>query len=53
MNRVYPAAIALVAAGLVRPGEVVSRVIPLGDVGEALAIAARREGHKVIVRPDR
>jgi L-iditol 2-dehydrogenase len=53
MNRVYPAAVALVASGRIRPAEVVSHEYGLGDVGTAYAAAARREGHKVVVRPDR
>jgi L-iditol 2-dehydrogenase len=53
MNRVYPAAVALVASGRIRPAEVVSHEHGLDDVGTAFAAAARREGHKVVVRPDR
>ncbi len=51
MNRVYPEAIALVASGRIRPGEVVTATYPLDDVDAAFASAARREGGKVIVRP--
>ena len=53
MNRDYPAAVALVATGRIRPGEVVSRQVPLAEIAEAFAEAARRDGHKVVVRPDR
>jgi len=51
MNRVYPAAIELVTAGRVNLDAVVSNRFPLSDGPEALATAARREGHKVVVLP--
>jgi L-iditol 2-dehydrogenase len=53
MNRAYPAAIALTASGRIRTDEVVTHRFALGDAPEALAVAARREGGKVIVRCNR
>jgi L-iditol 2-dehydrogenase len=52
MNRVYPEAIALVASGRIRPADVVTGVFPLAEAGAAFATAVRREGGKVVVRPD-
>ncbi len=53
MNRVYPAAIALVASGRVNPADVVTSSFGLDDVASAFATAARREGGKVVVLPGR
>lgn len=51
MNRVYPRAIALLEAGLVDVGSVVSHRFPITDSGAAFRTAARRDGLKVIVEP--
>jgi L-iditol 2-dehydrogenase len=51
MNRVYPEAVALVAAGRLRPAEVVTARLRLGAVDEAFRTAARRDGGKVVVLP--
>ena len=51
MNRVYPRAIALVEAGLVDVRSIVTQSLPLAEFGTAFAIAARRDGLKVVVRP--
>ena len=51
MNRVYPAAIALAAGGLLDPAAVVTHRFPLADAAAAFASAARREGGKVVVLP--
>ena len=53
MNRVHDAAIALVVAGRIHPGEVVSHEFPLAAAGDAMATAAARDGHKIVIRPDR
>jgi len=53
MNLVYPQAIALAASGTVDLHAVVSDRFPLSDAPAALASAARREGHKVMVLPGR
>jgi L-iditol 2-dehydrogenase len=49
MNRVHHEAIAL--AGRIRPAEVVSAIHPLDDAAAAMAEAASRTGHKIIVQP--
>jgi L-iditol 2-dehydrogenase len=49
MNRVYPEAIAL--APRIRPAELVSAMFPLASADAAMARAARRLGHKIMVRP--
>jgi L-iditol 2-dehydrogenase len=51
MNRVYPDALALVASGRIRPGEVVTATYGLTEVNAAFVAAVRREGGKVVVRP--
>ncbi len=49
MNRVYPEAIELVRRGMVDVDAVVSDRFALDDAPAALASAARREGHKVVL----
>jgi L-iditol 2-dehydrogenase len=49
MNRVHHEAIAL--AGRIRPAEVVSAIHPIDDAAAAMAEAASRTGHKIIVQP--
>jgi L-iditol 2-dehydrogenase len=49
MNRVYPEAIELVRRGMVDVDAVVSDRFVLDDAPAALASAARREGHKVVL----
>jgi len=51
MNRVHREAIALVAGGRVRPGEVVTAQVGFAAVDDAFRTAARREGGKVVVLP--
>ncbi len=51
MNRVYPQAIDLVTHGRVDLDAVVSDRHALADAPAALASAARREGHKVVLLP--
>ena len=51
MNRVYPAAIALVQAGSVDVSSIVSHRFAIGDFEAAFRVAARREGLKVVVDP--
>jgi L-iditol 2-dehydrogenase len=51
MNDAYPRAIALAAAGRVDLASLVTRTVPLTEVTDAFAAAARREGLKVVVRP--
>jgi L-iditol 2-dehydrogenase len=51
MAHTYPQAIALVEAGLVNVGAVVSHRFALADFDEAFRTAVRREGHKVLVTP--
>jgi len=53
MNRVHEEAIALVVAGRLQPEEVVSHAFPLAAAGDALATAAARHGHKIVIRCDR
>jgi L-iditol 2-dehydrogenase len=53
MNRVHEQAIALVLRGAIDPGAVVSHRFALDDAGTAFDLAARREGHKIVVRSDR
>jgi L-iditol 2-dehydrogenase len=47
----YPAAIALVEAGRVDVGAVVSHLFAMADFDAAFRTAVRREGHKVVVTP--
>lgn len=51
MVHAYPRAIALVEAGRVDVGAVVSSVFALDDFDSAFRTASRREGNKVIVTP--
>jgi L-iditol 2-dehydrogenase len=51
MNRVYPAAIRIVEAGLVDVRSVVTSSLPIDDFDAAFAAAARRDGLKVVIRP--
>ncbi len=51
MVHTYPRAIALVEAGLVDVGAVVSHRYALEDFDAAFRTAVRREGHKVLVTP--
>lgn len=51
MNRVYPAAIRIVEAGLVDVRSVVTSSHPIDDFDVAFATAARRDGLKVVIRP--
>jgi L-iditol 2-dehydrogenase len=51
MNRVYPQAMALVRQGTVDVRAVVSARVSIEDGAAAFALAARRDGHKVIVAP--
>jgi L-iditol 2-dehydrogenase len=51
MNDTYPRAIALAASGRVDLASLVTRAVPLTEVADAFAAAARREGLKVVVRP--
>lgn len=53
MNRVYPAAIRVVEAGLVDVRSVVTSSYPIDQFDTAFATAARRDGLKVVVRPSR
>jgi L-iditol 2-dehydrogenase len=53
MNRVHEEAIALAAGGRLDPAAVVSHRFPIADAGTAFATAVRREGHKIVIRPDR
>jgi L-iditol 2-dehydrogenase len=53
MNRVHDEAIALAAGGRVDPSVVVSHRFPLAEAAAAFNVAARREGHKVVIRCDR
>ncbi len=51
MAHTYPQAIALVEAGLVDVGTVVTHRFALADFDAAFGTAARREGHKVLLAP--
>jgi L-iditol 2-dehydrogenase len=51
MVHTYPQAIALVEAGRVDVGAVVSHLFALADFDAAFRTAVRREGHKVLVTP--
>jgi L-iditol 2-dehydrogenase len=51
MNDVYPRAIALAASGRVDLGSLVSHRFGLAQAPEAFAVAARRDGLKVVVEP--
>jgi L-iditol 2-dehydrogenase len=51
MNRVYPAAIRAVEAGLVDVRSVVTATYPIDRFDTAFSTAARREGLKVVIRP--
>lgn len=51
MAHTYPRAIALVEAGVVDVGAVVTHRFALADFDAAFGTAARREGHKVLLAP--
>ena len=51
MVNTYPQAIALVEAGTVDVGAVVSHIFALPDFDAAFRTAVRREGHKVLLTP--
>jgi L-iditol 2-dehydrogenase len=51
MKHVYPRAIALAQAGRVDVRSMVTHRFPLADAGRAFALAASREGFKVVVEP--
>ncbi len=51
MKLTYPRAIALVNDGQVNIRDLVTHVLPLERASEAFAIAARREGLKVVITP--
>jgi L-iditol 2-dehydrogenase len=51
MNRVYPAAIRIVEAGLADVRSVVTSTYPIDQSDAAFATAARRDGLKVVIRP--
>ena len=51
MNDAYPRAIALAASGRVDLASLVTRTAPMTEVADAFAVAARRDGLKVVVRP--
>jgi L-iditol 2-dehydrogenase len=51
MKHVYPRAIALTLAGRVDLRSMVTHRFPLAEAGGAFALAARREGLKVVVEP--
>jgi L-iditol 2-dehydrogenase len=51
MNEAYPRAIRLVEQGLVDVSSIVTHRYPLERVAEAFALAADREGLKVIIEP--
>jgi L-iditol 2-dehydrogenase len=51
MNDAYPRAIALAASGRVDLASLVTTTAPMTEVADAFAVAARRDGLKVVVRP--
>jgi L-iditol 2-dehydrogenase len=51
MNDAYPRAIRLVERGMIDVSSIVTHRYPLDRVAEAFAVAARREGLKVVVEP--
>ena len=51
MNEAYPRAIRLVEQGLIDVSSIVSHRYPLERAGEAFAVAADREGLKVVIEP--
>jgi L-iditol 2-dehydrogenase len=51
MNRAFPRAIRLVESGLIDVRSIVTQSLPLAEFGTAFAIAARRDGLKVVLRP--
>jgi L-iditol 2-dehydrogenase len=51
MNEAYPRAIRLVEQGLVDVSSIVTHRYPLERVGEAFAVAAGRQGLKVVIEP--
>jgi L-iditol 2-dehydrogenase len=51
MNEAYPRAIRLVERGLIDVSSIVTHRYPLDRVDEAFAVAAAREGLKVVVEP--
>jgi L-iditol 2-dehydrogenase len=52
MNDAYPRALSLVERGLIDVSSVVSHRFPLDRVEHAFAVAARRDGLKVLLEPD-
>jgi L-iditol 2-dehydrogenase len=52
MNEVYPRAIGLATAGQVDLDSLVSDRFPLARASEALTVAARRDGLKVVIEPE-
>ena len=51
MKNVYPRAMRLVQHGLVDPRPLVTHRFPLGEFKQALEMAERREGLKIIIEP--
>jgi L-iditol 2-dehydrogenase len=51
MNEAYPRAIRLAASGRIETGSLVTHRFPLSAVTEAMRVAARRDGLKVVVEP--
>jgi L-iditol 2-dehydrogenase len=51
MKHTYPRAVGLVESGLVDVASIVTHRFPMGAYGEAFAIASRRDGLKVVLRP--
>lgn len=51
MKHTYPRAIAMVAAGLLELGSLVTHRFPLGEYEAAFQVAAQRKGIKVLIEP--
>jgi L-iditol 2-dehydrogenase len=51
MNDAYPRAIRLAEQGLIDVSSIVSHRFPLERIADAFAVAAAREGLKVVVEP--
>jgi len=51
MKHTYPRAIAMVAAGLLQLGSLVTHRFPLGEYEAAFQVAAQRQGIKVLIEP--
>jgi L-iditol 2-dehydrogenase len=51
MNEAYPRAIRLVEQGLIDVSSIVSHRYPLEHAAEAFAVAADRQGLKVVIEP--